>query len=287
MSACGKQGRAQRQSGYVRGWVIGAGLLCLVGLGGCADLARSGPGSGAAAKVQAQPLPGSSEESEVRRRARIRVELGAGYYQQRNMPVALSELRQAQQIDPDYAPTYSVLGLVYMDLGERDLAQATFERGLAVAPDDSELNNNYGWFLCQTDRVPQALERFNRALHNPLYTTPVRPLRNSGICSLRTGDTAAAERYFQQTLQLDPRDPVALYQMADLNLKRGDINAARTYQQRLLTGYEPTAETLWLGVRVERAAGNRDAEASLSSQLRRRFPQSRETGLLLSGQYDN
>ena len=285
MSATGMRIWVGRGAMGMRGWMIGAGLVLAAALSGCADVPRAR--SSGVNDVNAQALPGSSEETDVRRRARIRVELGSGYYQQRNMQVALSELQQARQIDPSYVPTYAVLGLVYMDLGERELAQSTFDQGLRLAPDDSDLNNNYGWFLCQTDRAPQAIERFNRALRNPLYQTPARPLRNSGICSLRAGDRVAAEGYFHKALQLDPRDPVALYQLADLNLKRGDFNAARTYQQRLQTGYEPTAEILWLGVRVERAAGHAEVEASLAAQLRRRFPQSRETGLLLSGQYDN
>jgi type IV pilus assembly protein PilF len=36
------------------------------------------------------------------------------------------------------------------------------------------------------------------------------------------------------------------------------------------------AESLWLGIRVERKLGHRDAVEQLSAQLKKRFPQSRE-----------
>ena len=36
------------------------------------------------------------------------------------------------------------------------------------------------------------------------------------------------------------------------------------------------AETLWLGVKVERKLNNRDAVSQLGNQLQSRFPQSRE-----------
>jgi type IV pilus assembly protein PilF len=43
---------------------------------------------------------------------------------------------------------------------------------------------------------------------------------------------------------------------------------------------------LWLALRVERKLGQRLAEAKLASQLRRRFPGSRETQALQRGDYD-
>jgi type IV pilus assembly protein PilF len=230
-------------------------------------------------------LPDSAEESDDRRRARIRVELAAGYYQQRNISVALDELRQAMAIDPRYAPTYGMLGLIYMDLGDRVRAEESFQRGLRIAPNDAELNNNYGWYLCQNGRTRDSIEYFSKAIRNPLYATPAKPLHNAGICSLMLGDVAAAEGYFQRAFQVDPRNAVAMFNLAEIYLKRRELERARFYSQRLNSMYDPSAQMLWLGLRIERLAGNRDAEASYGLQLRRRYPQSRETQLLLSGQY--
>ncbi len=49
---------------------------------------------------------------------------------------------------------------------------------------------------------------------------------------------------------------------------------------------EPTAELLWLGLRAERKLGNREAEARLAVQLRKRFANSTENRLLMQGQYE-
>jgi type IV pilus assembly protein PilF len=102
---------------------------------------------------------------------------------------------------------------------------------------------------------------------------------------LRAGDAAAAEVYFQRAFQLDPRNPVSMYHLGELFLKRGDIERARFHAQRLLASYPASAETLWLGIRVERRAGDQDGLASLSSQLRRQFPNSREASLLQRGAF--
>lgn len=264
------------------GWRLGGALLLAGVLAGCAtDGAAPRQPGGESASV----IPKAADESDTRRRARIRLELAANYYQQGNYTVALDELRQALQVDPGYAAAYGVLGLVYRDLGDLDRAEDSFQRGLQLAPNDPELNNNYGWFLCQTGRERRSIEFFTRALKDPLYATPAKPLHNAGICSLRIGDEAAAEGYFQRAFQVDPSNAVAMYNLGELYLKRRELDRARFYSQRLLTTYEPTAQTLWLALRVERARRNPDGEASLATQLRRRFPASPEAGLLASGRY--
>jgi type IV pilus assembly protein PilF len=229
--------------------------------------------------------PAGQSDEELRRRSGIRLELGAGFYQQGNLAQALDELRQAIAIDPGNAQAYAVMGLVQMDLGERDRAEESFRRALQLAPEDSETLNNYGWFLCQTGRPKESIPQFMAALKNPLYATPARPLHNAGVCSLRAGDVSSAEAYFQRSFQIDAGNPVAMYNLAEIYLKRGDAGRARFYSQRLLSTHQPSAETLWLGIRVDRAAGERDSAASLSSQLRRQFPASREANLLQSGAF--
>jgi type IV pilus assembly protein PilF len=226
-----------------------------------------------------------AQESEVRRRAQIRLELATGYYQKGSLAQALEELRAALAIDPANPQAYGLLGLVHMDLGERERAEENFQRALRLAPDDAELSNNYGWFLCQTDRPRESIAQFQAALRDPLYPTPARPLHNAGICSMRAGDAAGAEAYFQRSFQIDPRNPVAMYHLGEIYLKRGDVDRARFMSQRLLQSYPASPETLWLGIRVDRKAGDRDGLASLSAQLRRQFPASREANLLQRGAF--
>ncbi|HWS76736.1 MAG TPA: type IV pilus biogenesis/stability protein PilW [Quisquiliibacterium sp.] len=267
--------------------VAAAALVAASLLGACSAPSPAPPvkPGGPTVAPPRQALPSGGEESDARRRARIRLELAASYYEQGNYNVALEEVRQSVAIDPEYAPAHGMLGLVYMDLGKRAEAEESFQRALRITPDDSELNNNYGWFLCQTGREKQSIEYFQRALRNPLYNTPARPMHNAGICSMRMGDEAAAEGWFQRSFQVDPRNPVAMYNLAELYLKRRDLERARFHSQRLVASYEPTAQVLWLALRVERASGNRDAEASLGAQLRRRFPASPEAALLAAGRY--
>jgi type IV pilus assembly protein PilF len=249
------------------------------GLAACAATDGTVPGGGATVDGQSV-VPRAEVDTEERRRARIRLELASGYYQQKNYSVALDELRQALTIDPDYAAAYGMLGLVYMDINENELADQSFQKALRLMPANPELNNNYGWFLCRTGKQHQALQYFEKAANDPLYQTPARPLYNAGICMRQVKDDEKALAYLHRAFQIEPANAVTLYNLADIYLARNDAERAHFYSQRLLKAYQPTAQVLWQGVRVARKRGDAVEFESLATQLRRGFPTSPEAALL-------
>jgi type IV pilus assembly protein PilF len=226
------------------------------------------------------------EVGDPRNRARIHTELGAAYYSRGSMAVALEELRTAAAADPTYAPTYSMFGLVYMALRETGLARQNFEHGLKLSPNDPDINHNYGWFLCQTGHEAESIHYFLRAIANPLYPTPWRSYTAAGVCSMRNDKLKEAKLFFQRALKMQPNDPRALLQMGEIRYREGNMVDARKYVSRFNSLVQPTAESLWLALRVERKLGERLAEAKLASQLRHRYPGSRESQALQRGDYE-
>lgn len=255
-----------------------AGLLLSGILFGCAINKTGEP--------VAQPVSQQAASGEARQRAKVHTELGTLYMQRGNMGVALEEARTALAADLGYAPAYTLQALIYMQLRENGPAEVNFEKALALAPADPEINNSFGWFLCQTGREQRSLHYFLTAIKSPLYATPTLPYTNAGICSMRIKDDAAAEDYFTQALRLDGGNDRALYFLADISFRRGRIAAARLHLQELHKLVDASPESLWLGVRIERRLGDREAEARHASQLRRKFPGSPEQQLLMQGRYD-
>lgn len=227
-----------------------------------------------------------SETSEPRNRARIHTELASLYFEKGNMGVALEELRIATNADPSYALAHGMFGLVYMELRENKLAETSFQRGLSLAPLDPDINHNYGWFLCQTGRETESIKYFLQAVRNPLYPTPWRSYSAAGICSLRKDNVKDAEEFFLRALRQEPDDPPSLLQLGQIRYRQGNLEEARKMVSRFNKIVDPTAESLWLAVRVERKLGERAAESSFANQLRRRFSSSREYQLLQRGEYD-
>jgi type IV pilus assembly protein PilF len=226
------------------------------------------------------------EVGEPRNRARIHTELAQAYLERGNVGVALEELRVATTADPSYAPAHSILGLVYMDLREQELAAQSFERALRLAPNDADINHNYGVFLCQTKREPESIKYFMQAIRNPLYSAPWRSYSAAGVCTLRTKQTKEAEQYFERALRLEPDEPASLLHLGEIRYKQGRIDEARKLVSRYNKLTPPSAESLWLALRIERKSGARVAEQSYANQLRRRFPGSAEYQALQRGQFD-
>lgn len=254
-------------------------VLLTILLAGCAGQTGGGAGGG---NVGSDGLPVGTGSSG----ALVHTQLGAGYYSRGQYAVALEELRRALEVDPAYPPAFNVLGLVHAELREDALAEKHFRRALELSPQYSEANNNFGMYLCQRKRLPEALARFEQALGNPLYATPESALANAGACSLEQGDMAKADQYYQRALKRAPNMPSAMLGMAEVHYRQGRWLAARNLLRQLTQGGEVGAQALWLGVRVERSAGDREAEASYAAQLRRRFPDALQTQWLITGQYD-
>lgn len=232
-----------------------------------------------------EPTPRPTE-SETRRRADIRLQLAASYYQQRQYAVAVDEVRQALSLNPNLTGAYGLLGLIYMELDDRVQAEANFQRALRMEPDNPELNNNYGWYLCRTGREKAAMEYFQRAADNKLYATPALPLQNAGVCMMQVRDYKSAEVYLRQSFERDATSAVVKFQLARLYLATRQLDRANFYFSLIERDIEPTAETLWLGLRIARAQGDVQAERAYAEQLRRRFPNSNEASLLRRGVFD-
>ncbi|HZE60479.1 MAG TPA: type IV pilus biogenesis/stability protein PilW [Burkholderiales bacterium] len=226
------------------------------------------------------------EVGDARNRARVHTDLAGAYYERGNMGVALDELRHATTADPSYPQAYELLGLVYMELKDTRQAESNFERALRLSPNDANINHNYGWFLCQNGREKDSIRYFLQALRNPLYASPARTYSTAGLCSVRAGNTKDAEEFLQRALKADPEDPSALIQLAQIRYRQGNVDEARRFISRYNKLVSPSPESLWLALRIERKGGERAAEQSYASQLRRRFPNSAEYQSLQRGQYD-
>jgi type IV pilus assembly protein PilF len=233
-----------------------------------------------------QPVSQQSAVGDIRKRAKAHTDLGSAYLGDGRFAVALDEARVAISVDSDYAPAYNLLGLVHMYLQEPRLAEENFDRALHLAPADAEINNNFGWFLCQTGREQRSIAYFQAAIKSTLYETPAKPLTNAGICSLRLKDDKAAEAFLTNALRADNTSASARFWLADLLYRQNRLGEARVQIGELFRLAEPEAQSIWLALRIEHKFGDRDAEARYSSQLRRKFAGTPEHQKLLQGQYE-
>ena len=268
---------AARRSLMVLGW-LGAAMLSLSGCGT--------PPAGAPSATSRPEILTDSDEPEGRKRARIRIELAAGYFEQGQTTVALDEIKQALLADPSFPDAYNLRGLVYMRLNDQRLAEESFRRALSISPNDGSTLHNYGWMMCQQARYGEAVQAFTQALANPVYGDRAKTLMTEGLCQMRAGKIAEAERALARSYELDAGNPITGYNLATLLYRRKEYTRAQFYIRRLNNSELANAESLWLGIKVERRMENRDATQQLLEQLRKRFPQSKELAAYERGAFD-
>lgn len=252
--------------------VAGALVAAALAVAGCA----------APPSTQNTPTQGSPEAN-AQARARIHTELSAGYYTRGRYDVALEELNEALREDASFAPAYGMLGLVYSELRDDAKAERNFQRAIELNPQDPEVRNNFGWFLCQRGREPQSLGQFELAVSNPFYRTPDMALVNAGRCAAKLGDRQGAEAYLQRALGIAPANSTAHTLLAGLAYRAGEFELARARIRTAMSIPGPSAEALLLGTCVERKLGDPSAESNYLTQLKVRFPNATETKLADTG----
>ncbi|MEZ5662061.1 MAG: type IV pilus biogenesis/stability protein PilW [Burkholderiaceae bacterium] len=260
-----------------RNWLPVVALLLL--LTGCAGTMPP------ADEPAAQPLT-EFDEPEQRKRARIRMELATGYFEQGRTAIALDEIKQALAADNTYAPAYVLRGLVMMQMNNPRLAEESFQRALQLNPRDPDALHNFGWFQCQQGRHAQAVELFDRALASPVYGGQARTYMAKGVCQSRMGQMAEAEGSLARSYELDPANPIVAFSLSQLLYQRGQNDRAQFIIRRLNNSELANAESLWLGIKIERRLGNQVVVEQLSQQLSRRFPESREWAMYQRGAFN-
>lgn len=258
-----------------------AAVCAAVALAGCAS-----PGPAASGKAD---LATMSDMTAAQRKVDIRMQLAVGYYEQGKYAYALDEAKLALAADPNYADAYGMRGLIYAAMGETALAEDNFVRARKLAPNNPDLANNYGSFLCQQGRVKEALPLFDAALGNRSYSSPASAANNAGACALKVKDYASAERYLLQALQLTPDLPATNANLAKVYFEKRDYVRAGFFVNRLnkVAKMESlTADVLWLAIKVQHKLGDKDAEAAWVTQLRRHHPGSAEYAAYQRGAFD-
>ena len=221
--------------------------------------------------VESRPVT-DNQPQDARRRAEGHTALAAEYFSRGNFTVALAETRAAIKDDPTYFQAYNMQGLVYMELREDGPAREAFTQALRISPNNAEVLNNYGWFLCLRNETDRGLEMLRRAATDNFYATPEKAWMSIGLCQRRAGRMQDAEDSLRRAVLIRPDLVGALYNLALLTHERGANKDAENYLVRYMRLAPPSLEPLVLGVRIARANNDRVAEDSLLQQMRRLFP---------------
>lgn len=213
-----------------------------------------------------------NEPDADRRTAELNTQLGQGYMNRGEYEIALDKLKKAIQADDDYAPAHTLLAVLYEQIGEADLAGEHYRDAVRADPEDGDVNNNYGAFLCRSGRARDAEKYFLKTLDDPFYKTPEVAMANAGSCALETGHMDKAESYLRQSLGYEPGFADALLMLAALKYDQGTYLAARGFLQRYEASGPVIAESLMTGYRIETSLNNPTDARRYADRVLEQFP---------------
>ena len=208
--------------------------------------------------------------------ARVRVQLGQQYMQQGKLEYAMENLQKALEYDPNYVDAHTVIAVLYERIGNPKAAEEHYARAAQLAPKSGDANNNYGQFLCAAGKFVQAQQYFTAAMADPFYKTPDVLYTNAGSCLMKEGNThldeAAAD--FRKALESNPKNGVALFEMANVLYQKSDFFRARAFVQRFEALGAPDPAALLLARNIEIKLGHADSARDYAQRLRESFPDS-------------
>lgn len=243
--------------------VLGMAVMLVLSLAGCAP-------------VEEFPV---NNKVNPRGAALDRVSIAMQYLQKDEIEQAQRHLQKAVESDPKSPEVYNAYGLLYEAEGDLKKAEKSYKRAISLRDDYSTARNNYGVFLFKHNRHKDACKHFERASEDMSYERRDAAFENFGRCLLKVGDKQRAEKAFQRAIRINDTLAVSTLELAALRLERGDNEQARAGYARFLElnqGRSQTARSLWLGIRLERIFGDKNALASYELALKRLYPNSEE-----------
>ena len=203
-------------------------------------------------------------------------DLGIRYLQKGRLKLANEKLVKAIKQNPNSAKSNHYFALLQEKLDDTAKAAQYFAKAIRLAPKDSELRNNYGSFLCKTNRHQAAVTQFLTAVKDPLYNTPEFAYTNAGICLRKANNDKLAEKYLRLALKKKASFPAALLEMASLNNDRRNHSKAQAFMLRYETVGRSTPKALQLCTVINVNIGDTSKANSCKSTLLRLFPESKE-----------
>jgi superkiller protein 3 len=146
--------------------------------------------------------------------------------------LAQTDYQAVLDIDPQYAPALTNLGVVAYQTGDLDQAISLFQQALAIEPEDTETIYLLGAAYLNQDRRDEARAQFERAIELDPELAPAHI--GLGNIHLLDKDYERAVAALQRALELAPDSPEALFALGKTYAAMGRCDdAVPAFQQFL------------------------------------------------------
>lgn len=207
-----------------------------------------------------------------------RIELGMKYLALGRRDNARRQFSAALELQSNSAQAYQGIAIVHLGNGEIEPAGVAFKKALKYSNEKnrSSIEVSYGRYLMKIDKDQEACDYFEKAGNDYDYTGRVEALHLAGQCAQKTGDLERVKGAYEHALNINPQYLPVFLDLAVIYFKDAEYAECRSLLDRYEKVAQPSAQSLWLGIQIERIFGNKDKEASYALALKNRHPYSSE-----------
>lgn len=237
-----------------------------------------------AEKPEHVPPKEAASKPDFHKAALLNIEMGQAYLAQGQLSRAKQKFVHALELQPKLAEAHSAIGYFYESVGDIEEAEKHHAQAISFGGGKGRFYNNYGTFLCRQQRFKEADRAFNNALRDKQYLKTAEVYENAGLCALQQPDSDKAYKYLKTAVKNDPKRGLATLELANLELKRKNTNAALYYLNTYKQTNQPTPKSLGISLQIFKLLNKKDELASAALQLKSLYPESDEYKAYLESQ---
>jgi len=150
---------------------------------------------------------------------------------------------RATEINPEYSPSYNMLGYSYRFAERYDDAEAAFKQYIERVPSEPNPYDSYAEFLMKRGRFDESIEQYQRALEvNPTFIASFVGIANNQMFLDRTSDARETMKELEAAARNDGERRQALFWTAVSYLHDKDSKQALAVLERRAAVAEETGD---------------------------------------------
>lgn len=216
------------------------------------------------------------EQAQLEEVTQARINLGLGYLEKNQWQLARKNLESAVALSPENVRARMSLAFYLQKVGEVVEAEQHYDQALKIAPSDPDLLNNYGTFLCHTNRYEQAQDAFLNAIVQKGYYKLSASYENAGLCAFKFDDKKNAKKWFTKAVDHEPNRFLSTLYLIELELKEKALSQARNRIEFFHEKYGYQAPSLLALIKLELEENQTKKAEKYARLLAEQFPNSQE-----------
>jgi type IV pilus assembly protein PilF len=214
----------------------------------------------------------SSQDFDQLKAAKTRVSLGLTYLKNGNFSQAKYNLDKALEFAPRSADANFAMAYYYQSVSELEQAEKAYQFAMDLEPNNANIANSYGAFLCQNGDYEKAKTYFLKAVNTSSYVSSAETYENLAMCSQNQGRPEDSIQYLRSAVNHQPGRASSLYLLADSLVKTQQWQEAREILRRYEKVSNISPQSLLLAMKIESGTGNAVTAKGYLDMLLRIFP---------------